>query len=411
MNIFLDTNVFYNDPFLLKGKKRILLMLAKYKEVKLYVSRVVYSELLRLHNEFLEKQVKDAKEAFSKLSPFLNNKRDRFDFDFNLDDLMKDFNVIFDIFQIEEQLEIIEYDSDVLKEIVEIDMYKKSPFIRRMENTNKKGDKISYYKKEIRDAIIWYSYRQYIEKNQLSNCYFISNNTKEFASPGNNDNSKNQPYALHPGIGESHNLIAYRTVEEFLFNQDDRVKELFVNLDLHSKILSEELFEKVVEELGSGYAEELINQYFEDEILSETYSFLSKRQPNEIHEDYFMHGYVDPLMFGNIVGIRLNEVEIYGDSITVSVDADVEMEVDIYLYNPVYDDKDEKFQNYATDLIKITENATFLLPVDIEKELDIDGFSLRKYVEGNEPDHLNVEIIEFENVDHTDIVRDEEYEY
>lgn len=410
MNIFLDTNVFYKDPFLTKGKKRILLMLAKHKDVKLYVSKVVYAELLRAHIEFLEKELKNAKEAFVKLSPFLNEKREKFIIEINLDDLISDFNDTFDALQGEDQLEIIDYDVNVLEKIVEIDMYGKTPFIKREELTNKKGEKVAFNKKEIRDAIIWYSYQQYIEKNKLEECYFVSNNTKEFGATGSKNSPKDEPYPLHPEINENCKMTAYRTVHDFLTHKDEQVKDAFMDKDLHSNILSSELFEKVVEELRIGFAEELINQFFIDEILSETSSYLSSKQPNEVHADYFMQGYVDPLLFGNITDMRLNEVDIFGDSITVSVDIDVEMEVDIYLYNPVYDNKDEKFQNYATDMVKVTESVVFLLPMDTEKELDVDNFTLRKYIEGNEPDYLNIEMIECENIDHTDLFRDEEYE-
>lgn len=410
MNIFLDTNVFFNDPFLAKGKKKILLMLANHKDVKLFISKTVYAELLRQHTNFLEKEVKNAREALVNLSPFLNEKREKFIIDLNLANLIKDFHDTFETFQSEEQVEIIDYDSDVLEHIVEIDMYKKLPFIKLEEITNEKGEKVTFNKKEIRDAIIWYSYQEYIKKRGLVDCYFISNNIKEFGAIGSKNSPKNEPYPLHPEINGNNNLIAYRTVHSFFTHKDKQIKELFKDKDLHAKILSEELFEKVADELNDGIAEDLIHKFFTEEILSETNRILSEKQPDEIHKDYFMDGYIDPLD-GNISEIRFTEVDVYGDSIAVTVDADVEMEVDIYLYNPVYDNRDEKFQNYATDTMKVTERIVFILPMDSEKVLDIGNFSLREYIEGNEPDYLNIEIIKVENIDHTDMFRDdEEYE-
>lgn len=408
MNIFLDTNVFYNDPFLEKGKKKILLLLANHKDVKIFISKVVYAELLRQHTNFLEKEVKNLKDALSNLSPFLNGHREKVILDINLGDLIQEFHNTFETFQSEEQIEIINYDSNVLEQIVEIDMYKKPPFIKRVEITNKKDEKVSYYKKEIRDAIIWYSYKEYIEKNSLKDCYFISNNTTDFGETGSKNGSKDEPYLLHPAINKNSNLTAYRTVNSFFTHRDKQIKELFKDKGLHARILSVELLEKVVEELSGGIAEELIHKFFAEEILSETNRILSEYQPNEIHQDYFMDGYVDPSMYGVISDIRFNEVDVYGDSITVTVEVDVEMEVDIYLYNPVYDNRDEKFQNYSTDTMKVTESIEFILPMDSEKILDIENFSLGAYIEGNEPDYLNIEIIEVENIDHTDLYRDEE---
>lgn len=410
MNIFLDTNVFYNDPFLAKGKKKILLMLANHKDVKLFISKAVYTELLRQHTNFLEKEVKDAKEAFMNLSPFLNEKREKFIIDINLNDLIMDFHDSFDTYQSEDQVEIIDYDSDIIEHIVEIDMYKKPPFIKREELTNKKEKKVTFYKKEIRDAIIWYSYQKYIEKNELKDCYFISNNTTDFGATGSKNSPKDKPYPLHPGINDKSNMTAYRTVHSFFTDKDRQIKELFKDKELHSRILSAELFEQVVDELRDGIAEELIHKFFTEEILSETNNILSEKQPNEVHQDYFMDGYVDPSLYGVISDIRFEEVDVYGDSITVTAEVEVEMEVDIYQYNPVYDDRSEKFTNYATDTIKVTESVVFLLPMDSEKVLDVENFSLREYIEGNEPDYLNIEVIEFGNIDHIDMFRDEEYE-
>jgi len=408
MNIFLDSNVLYKDPFLEKGYNKTLNRLAKHEDVKLFISKTVYMEVLRGHKDFLEEQLKAANNALKKLIPYLDEERQKFIFDVNLEDLLEDFKNKYDALQNEQKLEIIDFDGDVLEHIVEIDMYEKNPFIKQQEIVNKGGETVRYSKKEIRDAIIWYSYQVFIKKNNLENCYFISNNTNEFGDIGAKKSPENQPYSLHPELSKKNNIIAYKTVKGFLAHNDQQVKELFK--DIHTQILSEELYEKIKEELEDGLAAELVNKFFTEQIFSYTFDFLSNKQPENIHPDYFMGGYVDPSMDGIITGIRLNEVEVFGDEITVAVDVDVEMEVEIYLYNPVYDDKDERYQYYGTDTVKVVESAVFVIPVETEKELDEENFSLRDYIEDTEPDNLNIEVIEYSNINHTDMFT-EEYEY
>jgi hypothetical protein len=215
---------------------------------------------------------------------------------------------------------------------------------------------------------------------------------------------------LHPKISNN-NLIAYKTVHDFLVHHDEKVKELFY--ELHSIKLSEELFDKLYEELNEGLAKELVTKLFTEEIISETQQYLSEFQPDDIHDDYFMGGYVSPFMYGQVNNIQLNEVDIYGGNITVAVDLEVEMDVEVYLYNPTHDDRSDKFQSAATDTLEVQESVIFLIPINVDKELDEDTISLKEYIKGTEIGNLNVAIIATNNIDHTDMfrVRDYEYEY
>lgn len=52
MNIFVDTNIFYKDPFLLRGKNIILKELAKADNVKIF--------LIKLHLKRLKEVIKSS---------------------------------------------------------------------------------------------------------------------------------------------------------------------------------------------------------------------------------------------------------------------------------------------------------------------------------------------------------------
>lgn len=207
-------------------------------------------------------------------------------------------------FEDEDQLEIIPFDGDVLEHVVEMDMYLKKPFIKIHEIMNKKGEKVLSTKKELRDAIIWFSYQGFIDKKELKECYFISNNTKEFGDTGSNKSPENEPYALHPSLIEGNNLIPYRTVTGFLSHNDTKVKELFK--DIHTQILSDELIGKIKDELEAGLLRELIDSFFGEQIISATIDIFSRKQPDDIHRDYFMEGYIEPALEGSLPTIISN---------------------------------------------------------------------------------------------------------
>ncbi|MFF2455152.1 hypothetical protein [Peribacillus simplex] len=168
------------------------------------------------------------------------------------------------------------------------------------------------------------------------------------------------------------------------------------------------MFDKLYEELNEELAQELVTKLFTEEIISETHQYLSEFQPDDIHDDYFMGGYVSPSMYGQVNNIQLVEVDIYGGNITVAVNLEVEMDVEVYLYNPTHDDRIDKFQYAATDTMEVQESVIFLIPINVDKELDEDTFSLKEYIKGTEIGNLNVEIIATKNIDHTDMFR--EYE-
>ena len=68
MNIFVDTNIFYKDPFLLRGKNIILKELAKADNVKIFFNKAAFEEVKRGNKVFFEKNLKD----FLKISNNLN---------------------------------------------------------------------------------------------------------------------------------------------------------------------------------------------------------------------------------------------------------------------------------------------------------------------------------------------------
>lgn len=351
MNIFLDANVIYKDPLFKNVKNKILLMLAKHEDVKIYMSKAVHSELLRAHKVYLEENVKNIQLAQVKLGPYLNKSRDTLDTNISIDNLVGDLESYLEELQSEEQLVIVDYCGKVLERVVEMDMFEKSPFIKKKVLSNKEA----VVKKEIRDAIIWFSYEEFILDNDLESCFFISNNTKEFADASIYDKSEvAQPYTLHPSLKEKVDVIAYKSVHDFLTHKNDMVQELFKDEKLHAIILTTDLFKTIENELLDGYLADLVRQNFNDEIFENARSYLTRLEPSDIHKDYYMTGYVDSNFdVGEIENIGLVNIESYGDSIAITAEASIELDVEIYIYNPVYDTKDEKYSYFTKMELKL----------------------------------------------------------
>ncbi|MFJ8458191.1 PIN domain-containing protein [Lysinibacillus xylanilyticus] len=389
MNIFLDSNAFYKDPFLTKGKNHILLKLAGIEDVKLYINKTVYEELYRAHKNLLKKEIGMINESYTRISPFLQNEKQQLIAE-SIDELMSDFKSRFKVFHENDALEIIDYDADVLEHIVKIDMDKVAPFM--LED-----------KKSIRDAIIWYSYMVFIKKNELEDCYFISNNHKEFGAEGSKKIS-GKPYPLHPNIVEDMNLTAYKNIYDFITHKDDEIK------DLYEQLISDKLLDSIKEELEEGLLQEIMADYFVYEIVNQTDDYISNLDVERIHSDFFIGGYASP-SDGEIKRISLQDVEVYGNDITVSVNIEIECSAEIYLYNPGHDDRRDKFEYCTTDILRVEENAVFIIHFDTDKIIDMENFSLKEYIEGNEPCNLDIEFIHMENIEHEDMYHEEDYIY
>ncbi|PHB39077.1 hypothetical protein COE86_04160 [Bacillus toyonensis] len=113
---------------------------------------------------------------------------------------------------------------------------------------------------------------------------------------------------------------------------------------------------------------------------------------------------------GDITKIQVNDIEVYGGEIIITLDIELDMHVEVYLYNPVHDSRNDKYEYYATDIVKVEESIVFVIPINIEKEINEETVSFEEYIDGFEPDNLNMEFIQRTNIDHKEMFP-EDYEY
>ncbi|WP_437834606.1 PIN domain-containing protein (plasmid) [Niallia taxi] len=185
MNIFLDTTLTFSDPFFKKGYNHIFLKLAKqYKDIQFYMSDVVLQETIRHFKVNTDEQLHKIRQAENALGDYkpsfpaseknwINHKVVE-----ESRTLINQFEAFYKNLQEEGTLIILNSPGDLLAELIYRAVNRIRPF--------KEG------KSEFRDAVTWLTYKDYIEKNQLIDCYFISNNVNDFF-----DNDK---VKLHPDL-------------------------------------------------------------------------------------------------------------------------------------------------------------------------------------------------------------------
>ncbi|OXS74907.1 hypothetical protein B1B04_08440 [Lysinibacillus sp. KCTC 33748] len=165
MNLFLDTTVFYDDPFLQKPHMKNLLNIFKQHDFKVYVSSVVLMETRHHYEEKIRENIN----SFNKSAKYLQDKHRGYFRDI-YQDVEKEVEYCRDRFDRHynnaEQITVLEYDNNLLPELVSRSIYRIKPFTEK--------------KQEFRDAIIWLTYAQFAEENCLENCLFITNNSTDY---------------------------------------------------------------------------------------------------------------------------------------------------------------------------------------------------------------------------------------
>lgn len=170
MNIFLDTTVFYDDPFLKKPfNKQLLFLSEKNSEFKVYISKVVLAEAERHYKVKLKEELKRINEAelFLKTLPIDNAITIS---TLSAEKYANKFMEYYNDLDKCEIINIVNYNNDMLPELVRRSVNRVKPFTDKKE--------------EFRDAIIWLSYAALAEQEDLTKCYLITNNVSDYAKNG-----------------------------------------------------------------------------------------------------------------------------------------------------------------------------------------------------------------------------------
>ncbi|WP_039245743.1 PIN domain-containing protein [Clostridium novyi] len=229
INIFLDSNIFFGDPYFSQGLNRILLSKINKFQGKIYISDIV---------------VKEVKNNYKKRLEEINNKIKRLNKDLKCVPNSYDVNLIEGEQELEKMEEhflnsinenkivILETDNNLLPEVINRSINRIKPFTEK--------------KQEFRDCLIWLTYVNEVEINKLDNCFFITNNISDFCIK-----DKNKEIHVHNDLKKDTNKIKiHSSIYEFLKNEKELIEKLDdINIECKIQQITIDEFENQIEEI------------------------------------------------------------------------------------------------------------------------------------------------------------------
>lgn len=310
MDVFLDSNILFEDYFFDKKSAKKILDYAQKGLINLYMSEIVRLELRRQFikeidskNRELSKVVKDA----TRLK--LDTAVELIDVDLQLEKFDRFYTQLESI----DCLKIVQYKNEYLPDIVDRAIYRKKPFTEE--------------KTELKDAIIWKSYADFVETNDLEDCILLTNNTNDFCTKA--DKSK-----IHPDLlVDSARFFVINSAFDFL-----KQKSTLLESPQHK-------FQTYISKLdfNDELVHELILENFDKQIKKAVNEKIERLNPNDVLKDgYWYDGYVVPYEI-EIFECSESEYELLTDSALVSGVVYISCETECFQYNASRDSGEDQY--------------------------------------------------------------------
>lgn len=338
MNIFIDTSILYPNPFWKGNYYSRILEVASNGRAQIFVSRVVIKELRHNFEKNLTKQLFELKKTNSSLK---NSLRRFKPFELpNKEDCLKDFDNFYAEMEKYKRITILECENELLEPILERAIKRDKPFSEK--------------KTELKDALIWLTYSNFVNKNKLEDCFLLTKNCTDFCDL---KKIKSNIYELHDDLKKDCDkfkiYISFQSFNqansEYLDKPEKEFKEWIEKIDFSDKYVFDLLWE------NEG-----------DIITDKIYNLTDRIDPNNLFEEgsqISMGGYLD---IGDVEWYECNdvEVEVVSDYAIVSGTLSVNAEIQGFSYNSVRDAGDEKFPFVGERNIEIQLYFNFTIEKD-----------------------------------------------
>ncbi|USK78971.1 PIN domain-containing protein [Peribacillus frigoritolerans] len=340
IHVFLDSNASYTDPFMQKTiHNRLLLELAQNEHISLYLSQVVRDEMLNNYERQLTKHFETIEDKEGKIKKLIADD-DSIPFQWNqtIEAYVEKLDEYLNELEDDGVIQVLPYSNDFLPDLVERSLKRIKPFSEK--------------KLEFRDGIIWFTYVEYVEDNNIDHCYFITKNKADFMQNGE----------LHPQLKEDSDAFTlFETPKDF--SESDAIQGLQRTLDW-------------VEEQDFPNNPDTIKSLLEGQCFDTVYEACSSYVLDNSHRiplqiDTFDSEWLE------LYGISFKyasdiEVKVLLDTIIVSGLVEIEASFEINDRNPTYEKGDEEYFHFGsgeTDLL-----IQFSLTID--QDLDIEDFDI-----------------------------------
>jgi hypothetical protein len=343
LHVFLDSNIFYTDPFMDKNiHNRLLMELAEKELIGIYVSDVVKKEIINNFEKKLKEHYEEIQKAETKITKLLRtNERPPIEWKETIDEYVEKLEYHFEELESYGYIEFVPFSNDILPELVERSIKRIKPFSDR--------------KMEFRDAIIWFSYVNYVKSlhyNPIKQAYFITKNTADFTLNGE----------IHPDLQQdSTDFIFYNTPQDFIQNCQE-VKQLQKTLELVNWVEYEDLANSPDQVLY------MIENHSLNKIFDTCWEYVNDYRngvPTKFDPD------ADYLEATDLILLKVSDpkVEVILDHVLVTGYLDVEVEFDVSQNNYLHEPYHDEFVTIGTDDVKLC--IEFTLTVNQDKKVEL----------------------------------------
>ena len=325
MNIFLDTTLLFQDPFLKNNSNRLLINLVKRSKGIIWVSSVVLDEAREHLRKNIEKTNRELEKLTNDISKISKSKVELLS-PIDIISAQNEFDNFFNELQNENLVYVVEPNNSHMPEIVHRAIIRKKPFA---ENRS-----------EFRDAVIWLSYAELINSNNLTQNYFITNNVTDFYDI----NKVN----IHPELVSDITLPIKmaKQANDVLIDFGDIIFEAVENEQLRLNLLNSN---ELVKEVHSEFSY-IVQGYFEDFVYSRYYS------------QHVINGYYDNVELIMFLVKNIDKIELTKVDNDTFANGEMTFEIEIGLLN---------FNNNNSSIDRFTLKETFLSLVTVEFSLQL----------------------------------------